>query len=362
MCSSNLLHASGVVHRDVKPSNILLAPARAKLADFGLARSDDAAQPNDLTAPGTAVGTMGYLPPDVLAGATAGPPADVYALGVAAFAGLTGSMPRAAGSIAELVIAGGQPAPLVSSVVPGLGTAFDQPVAAALDPDPAVRPDAATLAASLTGALGQWARARPGQARMAGSGPADLDATTAVVPLPAPAVQRHPVSADPAPGAPRSTVSRRNLVAVALVGGVIVAVLALAATRTPGAGLAGETSTPSAKASTVSNPPASASASPTLAPTPSIADRALKALDDVDAAIAAIDTSAPGGAKKDTGDFARRARDIRSAVERGDLDAASKEADGLAKAVSKAAGGPKGEPNPPLERAIEDLIAILDDR
>lgn len=359
------LHASGVVHRDVKPSNILLAPARAKLADFGLARSDDAARPSDLTASGTAVGTMSYLAPDVLAGHPAGPPGDVYALGVVAFVGLTGTLPRATGSIAELVVEAGRPAPVVSSAAPDLGRAFDGPVAAALDPDPTNRPTAETLAAQLTTALGNWSRSRSSATSMDGSVPSDPDAMTAVVPVAAVPVQADSrVRPVPSPDGPGSAVSRRNLVAAALLGGLIVAVLALAATRSPGATQAGGTNPPSASALIASSPPASASIPATLAPTPSIVARALKALDNVDAAIEASGASAPGpgGPKKDAGDFARRARDIRSALERADLDAAAKDADGLAKAVSKASGGPKGEPDPALDRAIADLIQILDDR
>jgi serine/threonine protein kinase len=366
------LHARGVVHRDVKPSNILLAPTRAKLADFGLARSDDPAESSDLTAPGTAVGTMAYLAPDVLAGGIAGPAGDVYALGVAAFAGLTGSMPRQASSIAELVAAGGQPVPLVSSIAPDLGTAFDQPVGAALDADPANRPDALSLAAALTTALGRWSRGRRSPSQWAAPAPADLDATTATAPMEAPTARVDATAAaDSRPPAQDPSASRRNLVGAAIVAALIVAALALAGGGPddvpPGASVAASaiaaaTASPSLSISPSPSPsPVLATPSPTPVPPPSVTERALAAMDEVDAAIAAARRN--GGLKgKDANELERRAREVRSALASGDLEEAAERARSLANAVEKLSDEMDDNEAERLANAVSEVIDILRDR
>ncbi|MFC7733214.1 serine/threonine-protein kinase [Actinomadura keratinilytica] len=73
------VHAAGLVHRDLKPSNILLADDGPRVIDFGIARALDATA---LTRPGAVSGTPGYLAPERLNDEPAGPPADVFALGV----------------------------------------------------------------------------------------------------------------------------------------------------------------------------------------------------------------------------------------------------------------------------------------
>ncbi len=87
-------HASGLVHRDVKPDNILIDPAtgRAKVGDFGLARLD--ALGPELTREGVVAGTPAYLGPEQARGdPSVGPPADVYALGVTLYECLAGETP-----------------------------------------------------------------------------------------------------------------------------------------------------------------------------------------------------------------------------------------------------------------------------
>ncbi|WP_019178934.1 serine/threonine-protein kinase [Microbacterium yannicii] len=97
------VHAAGVVHRDVKPSNILLAraalpsrPFHAKLTDFGVAYLADSTH---LTTPGTVVGTAAFLAPEQVRGEAATPASDIYALGLVLLEALTGerAFPQASG-------------------------------------------------------------------------------------------------------------------------------------------------------------------------------------------------------------------------------------------------------------------------
>jgi serine/threonine protein kinase len=88
------VHRAGLVHRDVKPANVLLdARGRALLTDFGVARGD---AESVLTAPGRVVGTVDYLAPELIQGQAAGPASDVYALGCLVFECLAGEPPFAA--------------------------------------------------------------------------------------------------------------------------------------------------------------------------------------------------------------------------------------------------------------------------
>ncbi len=147
------LHARGVIHRDVKPHNILLCGGRAKLADFGLARGQEATR---LTAAGTGAGTLAYLAPELLGDAEPGPAADVYGLGVVAFQGLTGRLPRPSASMVDLVESRLASVAAISAIAPGLGTAFDAVIAGALSPDPAARPSPLAFGAGMEQALRTW--------------------------------------------------------------------------------------------------------------------------------------------------------------------------------------------------------------
>jgi serine/threonine-protein kinase len=93
------LHARGIVHRDVKPSNVLLGADGAMLADFGLARGADSTQ---LTREGQLVGSAHYLAPELIEGQPASPASDVYAFACLLYECATGAPPFTARAEAEL--------------------------------------------------------------------------------------------------------------------------------------------------------------------------------------------------------------------------------------------------------------------
>ena len=128
-------HRKGVVHRDVKPGNLLLGADHAvKLADFGIAK---ATEQSSITQIGSVLGTAAYLAPEQGRGEEAGPPADIYALGVVTYQLLAGRLPFEGSSLTELAIKQQREPPprldeLVAAVPAELAAAVD--VALRIDP------------------------------------------------------------------------------------------------------------------------------------------------------------------------------------------------------------------------------------
>ncbi|MFL5885283.1 MAG: protein kinase domain-containing protein [Thermoleophilaceae bacterium] len=96
-------HRAGVVHRDVKPGNLLISDETGgvKLADFGIAK---AAEQTRITQVGSVLGTAAYLSPEQASGEEAAPASDIYSLGVCAYQFLAGRLPHEYGSLTELAM------------------------------------------------------------------------------------------------------------------------------------------------------------------------------------------------------------------------------------------------------------------
>jgi serine/threonine protein kinase len=128
-------HRHGVVHRDVKPGNLLRSrDGEVKLADFGIAK---ATEQSSITQVGSVLGTAAYLAPEQARGEEAGPRADLYALGVVTYQLISGRLPYDAASLTELALKQQQEEPamldsLVAAVTPELAEAVA--LALALDP------------------------------------------------------------------------------------------------------------------------------------------------------------------------------------------------------------------------------------
>ena len=149
-------HAAGVVHRDLKPDNVLVrrrggrfsrdSGERALLADFGIASVDDAPS---LTATGQVVGTLAYMSPEQATGDEVGPASDVYSLALTLYELWAGHNPVVQSTPAATARAIGDEVPCLSEWRPELPLELAAAIDACLDPDPEQRPELVELRESL---------------------------------------------------------------------------------------------------------------------------------------------------------------------------------------------------------------------
>jgi hypothetical protein len=219
-------HTRGVIHRDVKPGNVLIGTdGRARLVDFGIARLLGEALERT-TQTGMVMGTLRYMAPEQLAGESVGPRVDLYGLGALLYEMLTGRPPHPGASPAALLRELSDDPPSMDGIDPTLATV----VAACLQPNPEDRPrhagDVATalrawLAGDSAGAIARVAAARDGTLTQA----IPVAAVGSGAPTAAQAVafeRADPLAADVA-GARRTSRGPR----AAAIGGTLVAAVAV---------------------------------------------------------------------------------------------------------------------------------------
>ena len=194
-------HARGIVHRDVKPSNVMVTPGGVKLVDFGISATVGMAD----RIGDEVLGTPAYLAPERLRGGSVRPATDVYALGLLLYLMLAGRLPWHASTTTQMLRAHRYLEPAVLPPVPGLPAELADLCHRCLAKDPADRPSADEAAGVLAAAAGV-APPPPLLDDLAGP-PAQTSGTTAIM--------------APLPG------SRRMLVAAAAVGALLVVALLL---------------------------------------------------------------------------------------------------------------------------------------
>lgn len=191
----NAAHGAGIIHRDIKPTNVLLTRAgQVKVADFGIARAFSEAQ---LTMPGTTLGSVHYFSPEQARGELVTAASDVYSAGLVLFEMLTGRRTwtgDSAGAVAVARLAGDPPAP--SSINPAVPPALDAIVRRSLARAPSDRPTAAEISQLLGGFIADPVGPQP------------------VAPMPMPAPQMPTMRQDAYAGSPTyGTMPRRSAAA-----------------------------------------------------------------------------------------------------------------------------------------------------
>jgi CHASE2 domain-containing sensor protein len=175
-------HGRGLIHRDVKPANVLLTidePLHAYLTDFGLARQVTGG--TDMTSPGAWVGTLDYIAPEQLIGGPVDRRADIYSLAAVLFHCLVGTPPYRADNAAATMFAhvSAEP-PLASSLRTDLPVALDEVIASGLAKDPDERPQTAgDLARAAAAAVGRRRESSPSASDAGRPDDASEDAPTA---------------------------------------------------------------------------------------------------------------------------------------------------------------------------------------
>ena len=195
-------HRAGVIHRDVKPGNILLtADGTAKVGDFGIAKT---AEGLDHTATGMIVGTPSYLAPERITGSPATARSDLYAVGVVLYEALAGAKPFHDRSPLALAAALQHEAPRpLGALAPGADAALVAATERAMARDPADRfASASSMGAAIDGEL-------PGATDAAGVGATEAVSPPVTVPAGRPAASTAPVEAPPG-GTAVAAASRRR--------------------------------------------------------------------------------------------------------------------------------------------------------
>ena len=161
-------HARGIIHRDIKPGNILLSEdGRVKVTDFGIARAISEAQ---MTLPGTTLGSVHYFSPEQARGEQTNEPSDQYSLGIILYEMLTGRRPWEADTAAAIAMARlTGPVPSPSAARAGIPAPLEAITTRALGREPAER---FSSAAAMAQALEDYLAQRPGAAVLAASGAA----------------------------------------------------------------------------------------------------------------------------------------------------------------------------------------------